>query len=67
LQKLAFFVSQAKPVGVGALCQQWIPTVEQSGLLTPIATESVSLCVRMKKLTAFMELEAAIRACGELS
>jgi hypothetical protein len=31
---------------------------EQSGLLTRIAaTESVSLCVRMNKLTAFLEFE----------
>jgi hypothetical protein len=38
-----------------------IPTGEKSGLLTHIATtESVSLCERMK--TAFVELEAAIRA-----
>jgi len=36
-------------------------------LLTRIATtESALLCVRMKKLTASMELEAAIRACREL-
>ena len=27
-----------------------------------IATESVSLCVRLKKLTAFVELESAIDA-----
>jgi hypothetical protein len=30
------------------------------------ATESVSLCERIKKLTAFVELESAICACGEL-
>ena len=35
----------------------------KSGLLTHIAsTKSVSLCVRMKKLTAFLELESAVRA-----
>jgi hypothetical protein len=35
---------------------------EQFGLLTRIAaTESVTLCVRDEKLTAFIELEAAIR------
>jgi hypothetical protein len=34
---------------------------EQSGSRTRIAaTESVSLCERMKKLTAFLELERAI-------
>jgi hypothetical protein len=39
----------AKPVGVGDAYQPWMPTSEQSGLLTRIAaTESVSLCVRMK-------------------
>jgi hypothetical protein len=44
-----------------------IPTGERSGLQTRIAvTGSVSLCAPTKKLTAFLELEAAIRACGEL-
>jgi len=39
-----------------------IPTDEQSELQMPTATpESVSLCVLMKKLTAFLELEAAVR------
>jgi hypothetical protein len=39
----------SKPVGVGAACQQLIPTGEQSGLLTRIATtESDTLCARMK-------------------
>jgi hypothetical protein len=37
--------------------------VERSGLLTHIATtESVSLCVGMKKLTAFVELESVIKS-----
>jgi hypothetical protein len=41
--------SAAKLVGVGAACQSWIPTVEQSGLQTRIATMgSVLLCVPMK-------------------
>jgi hypothetical protein len=41
--------------------QPWIITGEQPGLLTHIAaTESVSLCVQMKKLTAFIELESVI-------
>jgi hypothetical protein len=35
-------------IGVWAGSQQWIPKDERSGLLTHIATESVSLCVRMK-------------------
>jgi len=40
---------------------------ERSGLQTrPATTESVSLCTWMKKLTAFLELESAIRAFGEL-
>jgi hypothetical protein len=39
----------AKPDGVGAAFQPWIPTGEQSGLLTLIVTTgSVSLCERMK-------------------
>jgi hypothetical protein len=42
-----------------------IPTGEQSGLQTHIGAESVSLCAD-EKLTAFIELELAICACGEL-
>jgi hypothetical protein len=39
----------SKPDGVGAVSQRLIPTGEESGLLTSIAaTESVSLCARMK-------------------
>ena len=42
--------------------QPSIPMGEQFGLLTRIAaTESVTLRVRDEKLTAFIELEAAIR------
>jgi hypothetical protein len=38
-----------------------IRQAEQSGLLMRIATtESGMLCTRMKKLTAFLELESAI-------
>jgi len=49
------------------MSQPWILAGEQSGLLTHIgATESVSLCVD-EKLTAFVERELAVRACGELS
>jgi hypothetical protein len=40
----------------------WICNDEQSGLLMRIATESVSLCMQMKKLTPFNELQSAIRA-----
>jgi hypothetical protein len=52
-ESLAFHESlatiSAKPGGVGAASQQWIPTGEQSLLLTRIATtESVSLCMSMK-------------------
>jgi hypothetical protein len=40
----------------------------QSGLLTLTATENVSSCVRAdEKLTAFLELELATRACSESS
>jgi len=39
----------AKPDGVGAGCQAWIPTGERSGLLTHTAmTASVTLCEQMK-------------------
>jgi hypothetical protein len=47
--------------------QPWLLAVEQSGLQTRIATtESLSLCARNEKLTAFLELESVIRGCGEL-
>jgi len=40
----------------------WIPTVEQSSLLTPIRGEGKRCIVRADdKLTAFVELESAIR------
>jgi hypothetical protein len=49
------------------MCQPLIPRGEKSGLPTrTAATESVSLRVRMKKLTAFIELESAIRAAERL-
>jgi hypothetical protein len=34
---------------------------ERSGLLTLTATESGSSCMRMKELTAFVELESVIK------
>ena len=37
--------------------------VKRAGI--PDATQSVSLCVQMKKLTAFMELESVTRGCVE--
>jgi hypothetical protein len=38
------------------VCQLRIPPGERSGLLTRIATtESVSLCMRIEKLTAFLD------------
>ena len=51
-----------KLVGSWGSFQAWIPTGERFGLLTRIGTmESVTLRVRDKKLTAFVELEAEIR------
>jgi hypothetical protein len=53
--------------------QPWIPTVKRSSLLTRIATMEKRFAVRAnEKLTAFVELETAIRrshlidhtACG---
>ena len=47
------------------MSQRLIPTGERSGLQTRIATtESASLCVRITRLAAFVELESAIRGCG---
>jgi hypothetical protein len=45
-----------------------IPTGERSGLLTRIAAMAKRFVVHAdEKLTAFLELEAAIWACGEFS
>ena len=45
--------------------QRLIPAGEQFSLLMRTATtENVSLCERDEKLTAFVELESAIRCCG---
>jgi hypothetical protein len=51
----------ANEAELGAAFQRLIPTGEQSGLLTHIAaTESVVVRAD-EKLTAFLELESAIR------
>jgi hypothetical protein len=51
-----------KPVGRGAAPEGSIATSEQSGLLKHIATMEKSLVVRAdEKLTAFVELESAVR------
>jgi hypothetical protein len=45
------------------VCQRLIPTGERSGLLTHIAaTGSASVVRADEKLTAFIELESAIKA-----
>jgi hypothetical protein len=52
----------AKPVGVGAVSQQLILPGEQSGLLMhTVATESVSLYVRMISSPRFWNWKSAIR------
>jgi hypothetical protein len=51
-----------KPGGVGAAYQLWIARDERSGLLTHIAGDGKRFLVRAdEKLTAFVELESAIR------
>jgi hypothetical protein len=58
----------AKPAGVWAGSQSFILAGKRSGLLTHIAaTESVLLRRPMEKLTAFVELELAIRTCGKIA
>jgi hypothetical protein len=58
----------AKPVGVGVVSQRSIPTDKQSLLqMRTVMMESVSLCVPIEKLTAFIGLEAAIRGHCELA
>jgi hypothetical protein len=53
---------------VGGVFQRLIPTGERSSLPTRIAaTESVSFVRADEKLTAFMEVESAIRGCNELA
>jgi hypothetical protein len=51
----------AKPVGVGAVSQQWIPTGEQSGLQTHRNNGKRFVVRADEKLTAFVELESTIR------
>ena len=47
------------------MSQRLIPTGEQFGLHTRVAaTGSATLCVRDEKLTAFVELESAIRVAA---
>jgi len=49
-----------------AASQRLIPTGEQSGLQTHTHRDAKRFVVHSDdKLTAFVELEAAIRACGE--
>jgi hypothetical protein len=50
----------AKPVGVGAVCQQSIRGEGQSGLLTHRDDGKRFVVLADEKLTAFMELELAI-------
>jgi hypothetical protein len=49
------------------MSQPWTATGERSGLLTLTAATEKRYVVRAdEKLTAFVELESAICACGEL-
>jgi hypothetical protein len=54
------------PVGIEAASQRLIPTGEQSGLLTRIATtESVSLCTRMKSRRLRVKIKKQLIAPGQ--
>jgi hypothetical protein len=56
-----------EPVGVAAPSQPLIPTDERSELQTHIDDDEKRFVVHAdEKLTAFVELESATRACGEL-
>jgi hypothetical protein len=56
-----------KPDGVGVASQRWILLAERSGLLTH-RDDGKRFVVRAdEKLTAFVELESVLRACGELT
>jgi hypothetical protein len=58
----------AKPVGVWAGLQPWIPRGEQSGLQDAHRSDGKRFIVRANEmLSAFLELESAIRACGEFN
>jgi hypothetical protein len=46
--------------------QRLIQTGEQSLSLTRTAAESIGVVRADEKLSAFLELESAIRACGDL-
>ena len=55
-------------MNLGDFGQPWIPTGERSGLQTHIAATEKRFVVRAdEKLTAFVELEAAIRSSSESS
>src|SRR5438034_8449705 len=49
------------PKKLGHESRHWILTVEQSSLLTRIATVNASLCVRMRSSLPFLELEAVTK------
>jgi hypothetical protein len=53
----------AGPVGVGAASQPLILRGERSGLQTRIAATESAVVRAEGKVTAFLELEAAVRAC----
>jgi hypothetical protein len=58
----------AKQAGHGAVLQPWIVKGEQSSLADAHRGDGKRFVVRAdEKLTAFLELESAIRACGELA
>jgi hypothetical protein len=58
--------SQESRLKLGVVSQPWIRGGEQSGLQTRItATINPSSCLQMKSGTAFLELESAVRACGD--
>jgi hypothetical protein len=65
--KLSLTISR-KPVGVGAALQPWMPKGRTIWIADAHRGDGRRFVVRAdEKLTAFRELESAIRACGELS
>jgi hypothetical protein len=58
---IAFSSISAKPVGVGAGSQPWILAGEQSLLLTHRSDGKRFVVRADEKLTAFIELQSAIR------
>jgi len=60
-------IISAKPVGVGAALRLWIAKGQIIWVVAAERDGQRFIVHADEKLTAFVELEAAIRRCGELA